>query len=158
MYTGPGRLTRVWRKLRAIPPAVQGTAVLLVVVLVAFGAAHARNGSANPNEFTTPATTAPASTLDATPTAQPSMTPDQTPSPTASAPSDEATDEPTGEPTSTESPTLTPTATSSATPTATPFMFADCHAIKSAGRDPLSRGEYGYNPALDKDHDGVDCH
>jgi hypothetical protein len=37
-------------------------------------------------------------------------------------------------------------------------MYTDCKAIKAAGRDPLSKGEYGYNPELDKDFDGVDCH
>jgi hypothetical protein len=37
-------------------------------------------------------------------------------------------------------------------------MYPDCKAIKAAGRDPLSKGEYGYNPELDKDFDGVDCH
>jgi hypothetical protein len=143
MYTGPGRLSRAWRKVRGAPPALQGAAVLAVVVLVAYGAAHARQGSGRPNEVITPATTAPATSLDSTsPTS--SLTPDQTPSPTAGPLDNGAT----AEPISTESPT----------PTATAFMFADCHAIKAAGRDPLSRGEYGYNPALDKDHDGVDCH
>jgi len=49
-------------------------------------------------------------------------------------------------------------ATFTVSPTTTEFMYSDCKAIKAAGRDPLSRGEYGYNPELDKDHDGVDCH
>jgi hypothetical protein len=153
MYTGPGRLTRLWRKVRSVPPAVQGTAVLLVVVLVAFAAAHSRSGSSNPGDVIAPSSSPSASSLDATPSAIPSSTPDATASPSAS-PTDGATGEPSGGPTATESPGATPTPTS----TEAVFMYADCKEIKAAGRDPLSRGEYGYNPALDKDHDGVDCH
>src|SRR5882757_7963907 len=139
MYTGPNRLTRAWQKAREFPPAVQGAAVVAVMVLAAVGAARSHDGASDPGQFTGPATSAPASALDNTPSAEPLPTLDETPSADPS-----PSDEPTDEPTYTASPTSTPT------PTDTAFMFSDCKAIKAAGRDPLSRGEYGYNPALDK--------
>jgi hypothetical protein len=157
MYTGPGRFTRAWRKVREIPPAVQGAAVVAVVVLAAVGAARSHDGSSGPDQILSPATGAPA--LDTTPSPEPShssfASSDDTPllddDATASpSPSDSASPSP--------SDSASPYPSESASPTSTAFMYSDCKAIKAAGRDPLSRGEYGYNPELDKDHDGVDCH
>jgi hypothetical protein len=35
--------------------------------------------------------------------------------------------------------------------------YANCSAVRSAGRAPLHRGQVGYRPALDRDGDGVAC-
>jgi hypothetical protein len=164
MYTGPGRFTRAWQKAREFPPPVQGAAVVAVVVLAAVGATHAQHGSSGPDQIVSPTASAPAA-LDSTPSAEPShssfassddtplLDDDATASPSASTgPTDTAS----ATPTDTASASPSPTDTATASPTS--FMYPDCKAIKAAGRDPLSKGEYGYNPELDKDFDGVDCH
>jgi uncharacterized protein DUF1524/excalibur calcium-binding domain-containing protein len=56
-----------------------------------------------------------------------------------------------------------PSASSKATPapvlsaTGTGAYYANCSAVRSAGRAPLHRGQPGYRPALDRDGDGVAC-
>jgi hypothetical protein len=159
MYTGPGRFSRAWNKVRETPTAVQGAAVVAVVALVTVGYVHAQSGSSGPDQVLSPATDAPS--VDSTPSAEPTGssfassddTPllDDTAAPSASAsPSDSAS------PSATDTASPAPTDTATASPTT--FMYPDCKAIKAAGRDPLSKGEYGYNPDLDRDFDGVDCH
>lgn len=53
--------------------------------------------------------------------------------------------------------TPTKTPTPSVTPTATPPLFADCAAVRAAGKAPLGRSEPGYRPELDSDNDGLAC-
>jgi hypothetical protein len=158
MYTGPGKFTRAWRKAREFPPAVQGAAVLAVVILAAVGAARSQDGSSGPDQILSPATSSPSS-IDSTarpePTSSGFASADETP-----LVDEDATASPSASPSDSASPSPSDSASPSATFTVSPstFMYLDCKAIKAAGRDPLSRGEYGYNPDLDKDHDGVDCH
>ena len=35
--------------------------------------------------------------------------------------------------------------------------YANCDAVRAAGRAPLRRGQPGYRRALDRDNDGVAC-
>jgi hypothetical protein len=35
--------------------------------------------------------------------------------------------------------------------------YANCAAVRAAGKAPLLRGQPGYRPALDRDHDGIAC-
>lgn len=158
MYTEPGRMARAWRKVREIPPAVQGAAVVAVVVLAAVGAAR-HDGSSGPARVVSPTTNVPVSSPSPEPTHSGFVSSDDTPllgdgasaSPSASgSPTDAASPAP--------SDSASPSATFTVSPSSSEFMYFDCKEIKAAGRDPLSRGEYGYNPELDKDHDGVDCH
>jgi hypothetical protein len=64
--------------------------------------------------------------------------------------------------TSTTTARLTTTALSAATtapaasPTAEPF-YANCTAVRAAGKAPLHRGDPGYRAALDRDGDGIAC-
>jgi hypothetical protein len=41
-------------------------------------------------------------------------------------------------------------------PAAEPY-YANCAAVRSAGKAPLHRGEAGYRSALDRDNDGLAC-
>jgi LPXTG-motif cell wall-anchored protein len=41
-------------------------------------------------------------------------------------------------------------------PPAPPF-YANCDAVRAAGKAPLFRDQPGYRPALDSDHDGIAC-
>lgn len=45
-----------------------------------------------------------------------------------------------------------PTAT-----TAAPVSYANCDAVRAAGKAPLVKGEPGYSTSLDRDGDGVAC-
>lgn len=47
--------------------------------------------------------------------------------------------------------------TPTVTPTVTPPLFADCAAVRAAGKSPLGRDENGYRAALDSDGDGQAC-
>lgn len=38
-----------------------------------------------------------------------------------------------------------------------PTYFANCSAARAAGAAPVRRGDPGYAPHLDRDHDGVGC-
>lgn len=38
-----------------------------------------------------------------------------------------------------------------------PPWYANCAAVRAAGKAPLHRGKPGYRPALDRDGDGVAC-
>lgn len=35
--------------------------------------------------------------------------------------------------------------------------YANCDAVRAAGKDPLYRGDPGYRAALDRDNDGIAC-
>jgi Excalibur calcium-binding domain len=35
--------------------------------------------------------------------------------------------------------------------------YADCEAVRAAGKAPLHKGDPGYSKALDRDGDGVAC-
>jgi hypothetical protein len=75
----------------------------------------------------------------------------------------------TAEPTA-QSPTASPTPAASPTPSPTPAAttrpaprvpaapyYADCAAVRAAGKAPLRRGEPGYRSGLDGDADGIAC-
>ncbi len=52
------------------------------------------------------------------------------------------------------------TPTPAATPTTTPAVsvsYANCAAVRAAGKAPLHTGDPGYRSGLDADHDGVAC-
>lgn len=51
--------------------------------------------------------------------------------------------------------TVTRTATS--TPTPAPVYYANCTAVRDAGKAPLYRGQPGYASHLDRDGDGIAC-
>jgi endonuclease YncB( thermonuclease family) len=56
------------------------------------------------------------------------------------------------------SPPTAGTARSSAAPVAAPGVtYANCAAVRAAGKAPLLRGQPGYAPKLDRDGDGVAC-
>ncbi|MGY2089115.1 excalibur calcium-binding domain-containing protein [Nocardia gipuzkoensis] len=42
-------------------------------------------------------------------------------------------------------------------PSSASVFYPDCDAARAAGAAPLHRGEPGYRPQLDSDHDGVAC-
>jgi hypothetical protein len=42
-------------------------------------------------------------------------------------------------------------------PAGSDVYYANCTAVRAAGRAPLHRGQPGYRPALDRDGDGVAC-
>lgn len=52
-------------------------------------------------------------------------------------------------------PTTTVTVTPS--PTAVPPVYADCAAVRAAGKAPLALDQPGYRAALDSDSDGLAC-
>lgn len=53
-------------------------------------------------------------------------------------------------------PTVTPTAMKKPT-TKSAVYYANCAAVRAAGKAPLHRGQPGYRSALDRDGDGVAC-
>ena len=57
-------------------------------------------------------------------------------------------------PASSEAPSATPSA--SATPTAVP-PFANCSAVRAAGKAPIHPGDPGWSDKLDRNHDGKAC-
>jgi hypothetical protein len=56
-------------------------------------------------------------------------------------------------------PEETPRPAPAAAPRASARVFANCDAVRAAGRAPLLRGDpaYAANPRLDRDKDGVAC-
>jgi hypothetical protein len=50
-----------------------------------------------------------------------------------------------------------PTVTMTPSPSAVPPLYADCAAVRAAGKAPLGRDADGYRPALDSDSDGLAC-
>lgn len=51
----------------------------------------------------------------------------------------------------------TTAATAPATTGASSVFYANCAAVRAAGRAPIRRGEPGYSSALDRDGDGIAC-
>jgi phosphatidylserine/phosphatidylglycerophosphate/cardiolipin synthase-like enzyme len=43
------------------------------------------------------------------------------------------------------------------TPSKTDVVYANCSAVKAAGKAPIKRGDPGYSTALDRDGDGIAC-
>jgi hypothetical protein len=70
---------------------------------------------------------------------------------------------PTASPSPTPSPTAVPTTTRPAPKTPAPRTappapyYANCTAVRAAGKAPLRRGQPGYRSGLDGDSDGVAC-
>jgi Excalibur calcium-binding domain len=58
------------------------------------------------------------------------------------------------------SPVLGPSTTTTrvtTTTTAVSVSYANCDAVRAAGKAPLDRGEPGYSSKLDRDGDGIAC-
>lgn len=53
--------------------------------------------------------------------------------------------------------TTTSTAVETTTSTVAVVSYANCAAVKAAGKAPLQKGEPGYSSALDRDGDGTAC-
>lgn len=53
--------------------------------------------------------------------------------------------------------TTTTTARPVTTTTAATVSYANCSAVKAAGKAPLHRGDPGYSSSLDRDGDGIAC-
>ena len=53
--------------------------------------------------------------------------------------------------------TTTERATTTTSRPATTVSYANCDAVRAAGKAPLYEGEPGYAPKLDRDHDGIAC-
>lgn len=53
--------------------------------------------------------------------------------------------------------TTTTTARAVTTTTASTVSYANCTAVKNAGKAPLYAGQPGYSTSLDRDRDGVAC-
>lgn len=73
---------------------------------------------------------------------------EQRPTPTVSA---EPTEEPTDEPTS------APTVGDPSGEPAPRVHYSNCDEVRQAGAAPITRGEPGYSPDLDREGDGVAC-
>lgn len=72
-----------------------------------------------------------------------------------------ATDvQPTPPPTTTAARATTPPKTGTTTrsqPTTEDVHYANCDAVRAAGKAPLHRGDPGYRSGLDRDSDGLAC-
>jgi endonuclease YncB( thermonuclease family) len=53
--------------------------------------------------------------------------------------------------------TATTTKTTAPTTAASSAYYANCDAVRAAGKAPLYEGQPGYRSSLDRDHDGVAC-
>lgn len=62
-------------------------------------------------------------------------------------------------PAATTSTTRKPLASTSTTqkPTVENVSYANCAAVRAAGKAPLHASDPGYSPTLDRDHDGTAC-
>lgn len=75
------------------------------------------------------------------------------------------THKPTEKPAATKVPTVKPTTAPTPEPTAKPtesaddenVVYANCAAVRAAGKAPLYKGDPGYAKKLDRDGDGVAC-
>ncbi|MFE7746364.1 excalibur calcium-binding domain-containing protein [Nocardia sp. NPDC057455] len=115
------------------------------------------------HETTTPPSNTPA---PATQTTAASTTPTATitveqppPQPFVPAPASTPAPAPTAVPAPPPAPAPTPTAAPAPPrpPSSASVFYPDCDAARAAGAAPLRRGEPGYRPQLDSDHDGVAC-
>ena len=70
-----------------------------------------------------------------------------------------ATAAPTTAPPATAAPTTRVAVTSppATSPAVTPVFYANCAAVRAAGKAPIRRGEPGYSSSLDRDGDGIAC-
>lgn len=62
--------------------------------------------------------------------------------------------------TTTARPTTTTTervTTTTSSPAGTPVSYANCDAVRAAGKAPLYTGDPGYSTKLDRDRDGIAC-
>lgn|SRR5574343_1058670 len=87
------------------------------------------------------------SLFDPNSTATPAAPVSPTPVPTSAKPAAKATPQPK---VTTPKPARTTTAPAS-------VYYANCAAVKAAGKAPLHRGQPGYRSGLDRDGDGVAC-
>ena len=85
----------------------------------------------------------------------PSTTPTSSPAPSTAAPT--TTSPPAGRTTTTTRPAPPPATRTTAPSTPPSVYYANCDAVRAAGKAPLYRGQPGYRAGLDRDDDGVAC-
>lgn len=138
----PVALALIWRspwarpnRIAALVMAGLWTLIWLIMVLV---------DPAKPQPGGAPSPVPVASSASPSPSPSPSLSPTPAPSPTP-------TPTPTVAPT-TEQPAAVP-------PTTEPVAvyYANCDAVRAAGKAPLSKGSPGYRAGLDADGDGIAC-
>jgi hypothetical protein len=107
---------------------------------------------------TTPATTAPSTTAATLPptTAPPTTAPPPTMPPPTEPPTTNAPPPPPPNPPAPAVPRPVAPAPPTTWSTAAPY-YANCDAVRAAGKAPLRAGQPGYRAALDRDGDGVAC-
>src|SRR5262245_11435766 len=133
---------------------------VVLVVLMLFGAGKLFGGDDGHNDVAVPAASTPRtaqSTSEATETDPESTSPDPSDTTTTSEPTTPSTT-PTPSPTpSASSPTPTQASSTPVRPSPAPVRYRNCGAVRAAGKAPLLRGQPGYEPRLDPDHDGIAC-
>lgn len=128
----------------------------IFLLLLLIGAATGGPDEVNDNDAPRPVVGDSATTLTlplATTTEMPTTTVAATTVPSTTLPPATAT---TGAPVTTRTTVATTVATTAAPTTASVF-YANCDAVRAAGKAPLYRGQPGYRSALDRDNDGIAC-
>lgn len=101
------------------------------------------SGSAAPTPTTDPSASPTAATTTGPPPAGATTTTPPTP--------------PTTRTTTTTRPPAPPTTRTTTTTPPSSVYYANCDAVRAAGKAPLYRGQPGYRAGLDRDNDGVAC-
>ena len=133
------------RRWAARHPVWTGAAaVFSLLVIIAAAAGDPQPAGPQPRLADAAATPAPTPSATASPTPSPTVaaTPSATAAPTPS---------PTPRPAVTSAPKVAPV------PTAASPYYANCAAVRAAGKAPLYRGQPGYRAGLDGDADGIAC-
>lgn len=162
---GPPWPARIWwARLGATPRAALILSVVAVPVLLCCAGVVAVGGTGDPPrtpvagrdsaaavappavESPAPSTSPVAVPTIATPTQSPGAA--QPPAARLAAPAPVAT---------TQRPAVRRTTSRPATPRPPTAYYANCDAVRRAGKAPLHQGSPGFRPALDRDRDGVAC-
>jgi hypothetical protein len=135
---------------------------LVLVVLMLFGVGKLFGGDDGHNDVAVPAASTPRtaqSTAEPTETDSESTSPDPSDTATTSEPTTLSDTPSPSQAPSPGTPGSTPTQASSTPgqPSAAPVRYRNCGAVRAAGKAPLLRGQPGYEPRLDPDHDGIAC-
>ncbi|ASW57887.1 hypothetical protein CIK06_21235 [Plantactinospora sp. KBS50] len=133
----------------AVPPRRPSSRILLGIVAAALGLCCIGGIVAVSNDDDTPA---PGSVLSGR-----SDGVDQLGAGTPSAVPTSASAEPSPSESSEPAPSATVSPTPAAKKSVRPVYYANCAAVRAAGKAPLRRGRPGYRAGLDRDGDGVAC-
>jgi hypothetical protein len=129
---------------------IAGTAVFVVVSVFSSSCGDPSAGTPIPPRATTTTTEAPPTTT--TTSALPTTTTETPPAPPV------ATQPPAPKPAVPPVPKPKPVPPKPAPPPPPPSVYyANCDAVRAAGKAPLYRGQPGYRAGLDRDNDGVAC-